>query len=136
MENHYTRKAYAVKGKKPKRLERKIPTTLTLIAAISDKEIICYQFVKGSNNSLITGNYMMDLLKRLGKIYKQRKRIPVICMDNAKLHLAGWIKEFLTVNKIPAIFTGPYFPDSNVIIRIHLPFHYLFSFYLAGRRIV
>ena len=36
MENHYTRKAYAVKGKKPKRVETKIPTNLTLIAAISD----------------------------------------------------------------------------------------------------
>ena len=42
MENHYTRKAYAEKGKKPKRVETKIPTTLTLIAAISDKQIISY----------------------------------------------------------------------------------------------
>jgi len=36
MENHYTRKAYAEKGKKPKRVEKLIPTNLTLIAAISD----------------------------------------------------------------------------------------------------
>ena len=77
---------------------------------------------------------MMDLLKRLGKIYKNKKRIPVICMDNSKLHLAGWIKEFLTVNKIPAIFTGPYFPDSNVSIGIYFPLLYFFSFFLAHRR--
>jgi len=57
-------------------------------------------------------------------------------MDNAKLHLAGWIKEFLTVNKIPAIFTGPYFPDSNVNIGIQLPLLYFFLIFLAHRRIV
>ena len=79
---------------------------------------------------------MKDLVKRLGKIYKRRKRIPVICMDNAKLHLAGWIKEFLEVNKIPAIFTGPYFPDSNVSIGIHFPLLIFFLFLLANRRVV
>ena len=57
-------------------------------------------------------------------------------MDNAKLHLAGWITEFLTVNKIPAIFTGPYFPDSNVNKEIQLPFHYFYLFLLASRRTV
>ena len=57
-------------------------------------------------------------------------------MDNAKLHLAGWIKEFLTVNKIPAIFTGPYFPDSNVSFGISFPFSYFYLLLLASRRII
>jgi hypothetical protein len=61
----------------------------TLIAGISERGLIHYQLVKGSNNGRVFSGFCKELIKHI-------RGVASVYMDNATMHHSREVKELFT----------------------------------------
>ena len=104
--NIINNKAWALKGK---RIFKNIGATykrLTVICTISNHTVLHYKILNGSSNAIT----FLDFIKELNISNNQ-----YILLDNARIHHALIVKEYLNNNNIKFLFNVPYCPWFNPI---------------------
>lgn len=79
---------------------------LTMICAISNKKIIHYKIVNNSADK----NIFLEFLKNIPNITNK-----YLFLDNAKIHHAKIVKEYIETNNINLLFNVAYSPEFNPI---------------------
>ena len=79
---------------------------VTMLCAISNKKIIQYKIVNNSADK----NIFLDFLKII-----PNKDNKILFLDNARIHHAKIIKNYVTNNNIKLLFNTPYSPEFNPI---------------------
>jgi len=104
-------KSWSLKGKKIyNKTYNKTRKNISLLTAISKQKVIGYENVNGS----INGQIFLDFIKR---IYHDDH---VYLMDNARIHHAKILKEYINEKNAKIIYNVPYNPETN-------PIEHLFS---------
>jgi transposase len=87
---------------------------ITLILGITKNKVVGYKIINGSANKI----HFEDFLKN--EILNKNKKSNILLMDNARIHHALTVKDYIknTENKI--IYNVPYNPETN-------PIEYVFS---------
>jgi len=100
---------WAEKGKKIIKTVESSYIRYSSIAAVSKNKVLLVHHIKGSVNAITFKSFLHDLLKTLPK----NKNIYLL-MDNARIHHAKIINEFLTPFKnVCPIFNIAYTPQTN-----------------------
>ena len=82
-------------------------TRYTVICAISNKKIIGHKIIKGSSNAVDFLNFIKEDLVNI-----QNK---TLLMDNARIHHAKIVKEYMENNTNDILYNVPYHPEFNPI---------------------
>jgi transposase len=101
-------------SKKGKRIEKIIKTSkkrYTMTCAISNKKIIYTTFIRDSSNALEYEKFLKNLITIIGNKY-------YLLMDNARIHHAKIIQEFVKQKKLKIIYNAPYSPEFNPIEKV------------------
>lgn len=116
---------YAIKNKSvtmPVKLMK--PKSCTAITAISNKKHVHTKFIetkhyikkkdKLKDDKKVNATTFMNFLKELFKKLDKHKQY-VLLMDNARIHHANIIKEFMSTSEHEIVFNVPYNPKTNPI---------------------
>jgi hypothetical protein len=100
---------YSKKGEKINKLTRHKHNKLryTLLAAISNKNIVNYEIINESVNK----NIYLDFIKKNKEIFKNK----VIIQDNARIHHSIIVKNYASKENIIMKYNPPYTPEFNPI---------------------
>jgi transposase len=83
----------------------------SIICAISNKKVIYYKLVKENVDAVIFKNFMEHL-------YENHIHGHKIVLDNARIHHAKIVKEYMDTIDNEFIFNAPYTPDYNPIEKV------------------
>ena len=80
----------------------------TIISAINEKKIVHYEIIKNSANAIDFKNFIINLVnKGINNKY--------LLLDNARIHHATIIKDYIKDTNNKLLFNVPYTPEFNPI---------------------
>ena len=100
--------AWGPKGTRIETVRNAVRLRYTIITAISKNKIIHYEIIKNSTNSVHFKNFIETLVKKgICKKY--------LLMDNARIHHAKIVKDYVSTTSNILLYNAPYTPEYNPI---------------------
>lgn len=104
----YRKRGWLIKGVRTKATLPRRPSSLNIIAGISNFGDLFYTINKGKNNSQTFLLFMLKLCEHLNFRDKNWRSNSLILLDNAGYHKGSDIRFKLNKIKIPLMYLGPY----------------------------
>jgi len=107
--------SYAKRSHHPFRVGRQSVSKLSIIMAITSRQVFAYQVRKANHNEHSFIAFVLDLareLHRLGPDYESRA---VLFLDNAPFHTSRLAMKLLAMLPFPVLFNAPNWSDLNPI---------------------
>jgi hypothetical protein len=79
---------------------------ITLIAAVSEVGHYWYSLAKGGTNQHVYLHFLKSLCSRLERIDPDYKNKVLLVHDNVRFHGTDTVKDYISSNNIPMLFTG------------------------------
>ncbi|ARF09745.1 transposase [Indivirus ILV1] len=105
--------SWGLKGKRIEVSRNAVKTRYTVITAISKDKIIHYEIIKKSASALHFKKFIEDLI--ISGVSNK-----ILLMDNARIHHAKIVKDYINTTNNKILFNVPYTPEYN-------PIEYVFS---------
>ena len=87
--------------------------TLSLLLAVTQNKVLYYYIVEGAVTAIIYLNFLKMMLWEF-ELHHTYRRITII-MDNARIHKAAMVKQFMTTTpRVKFIFTVAYSPELTI----------------------
>lgn len=99
---------WSTKGTKIIKIHKQWRKRYTIISAISNKQIIYNKIVKGSSNAIQFKEFITNVISKL-------KTPKYLLMDNARIHHAKLIKDYIKTTNHIIIYNIPCCPEYNPI---------------------
>ena len=87
----------------------------TITTAVSNKKVIYWSIVKGSSNKETFKKFLENVVSK----FKTKR---YILLDNARIHHAKTVKEYIQTTKCEFLFNVPYTPEYNPIEQVFSKF--------------
>ena len=108
MSNEFPNYGWCKKGIRLEFNQKANPIKYSLIMAISNKKVLCYDIVKGNINSSLFHRFLKE---KLFKIIKNK----YVLMDNVRFHKTKLVQDLFDESTNKFLFIPPYSPEFNCI---------------------
>ncbi len=102
---------WSKKGKRIIKINKNLKVRYTVISAISNKKILLNKIIKGSANAVIFVNFIKELIELIDPNNQ-------ILLDNARIHHAKLLKDYMKTQPNKFIYNVPYSPEYNPIEKV------------------
>jgi len=99
---------WSIKGTKITKIHKQWRSRYTIISAISNKQVIYNKIIKGSSNAIQFNEFLVNVINNL-------KSPKYLLMDNARIHHAKLIVDYMKTTNHKIIYNVPCCPEYNPI---------------------
>jgi hypothetical protein len=93
------------------------PYSMSLLAAISQQEVMAVQLVEGGVDTSVFDNFIYELLLKVRADRKNDDRPVILFMDNATIHRKSMVVQTILGMKVFLLYTPQYSPQLNPVER-------------------